>query len=80
MTKKYVLKIYGKEKTLTAPGGFELSTYSSVVNALTHCAMLGNDFGKDNIFKIILDFIILIGNTSQYGSVLYRLKYSLADF
>lgn len=33
-----------------------------VVNALTHCtALLGNNFEKESIYKIVLDFIVYFG-------------------
>lgn len=58
LTKKYNLKIFGKVKFLKAPVGFDLVTHSYVVNALINCTtLLGNNFGKENIYKVILDFI-----------------------
>lgn len=64
----------GKVK-IKASAIFELMAYRFVVNALTHCVTLfGNNFGKENIYKIILDYTISIGNTQKYGGVLYHLK------
>lgn len=46
-------------------------TYRFVVNAPTHCApLLGSNFGKENVYKVMLDFIDYFDRTmSQYGSV-----------
>lgn len=48
-----------------------------LVIALIHCAMqFGNNFGKERNYMIILDFIVYsIGDKSQYGDVLYHLKW-----
>lgn len=46
--------------------------YTFVVNALIHCIkLLDNNFGKENIYEIILD---AIGSTSQYAGVPYHLR------
>lgn len=51
--------MFGKIKIIKAPARFELVTYRLVDNALFHCAMLlGNIFGKENSYKIILDVIV----------------------
>lgn len=49
----------GTVKTLKAPAVFERMTYRFVVNAPNHCAaLLGNNFGKEKVNKIMLDFIV----------------------
>lgn len=41
---------------------FKPITNRFVVNALTHCAaLLGNNFEKESIYKIVLDFIVYFG-------------------
>mgnify|MGYP005952079729 CR=1 FL=1 len=54
---KYALKICGKVKNLKSPAGFELMTYKSVVNPLTHCAtLIGDNNGKETTYVITLHF------------------------
>lgn len=49
----------GKVKLTKTPDGFELMTYRFLVNALTHFAtLLGKNFGKEQNYTIILDFIV----------------------
>lgn len=73
-------------KGLKAAVGFALMTWKFVVNALmqsaalTHCAMLlaiGNNFGEEKMYRIILDFIVYINRKylSQYGGLPYHLKH-----
>lgn len=58
---KNFLKLFGKVKILKSQAGFELMTYRFVVNPLTHCTMLlGDNFGKETIDKITLDFIVYV--------------------
>lgn len=48
-----------KGKTFNFPAGFECLTYRPVVDPLIHCATLLNDnFGKETIHTIMLDFIV----------------------
>lgn len=43
---------------LKSPAGFELMTYMFIEKPLTHCAtLIGDNFGKETINKITLDFI-----------------------
>lgn len=76
LDQKICFKNVLKEKITKAPAGFELITYIFVVNALTHCAtVLSNYFGKDKVYKTVLDFFFIsIGSTcaSQYGVVSYH--------
>lgn len=49
----------GKLRIIYPRAVFQLHTYDLVVNALTHCTtLLENNFGKENIYKIKLDFIV----------------------
>lgn len=51
--------MFGEIKIIKAPARIELMTYRLVDNALFHCTMLlGNIFGKENIYKTILDVIV----------------------
>lgn len=61
----------GKLNTLKSPARFKLIAYRSVVNFLTHFAtLLDDNFGKETIYKILLDLsFISINNTSQHGGV-----------
>lgn len=62
-------KIFGKVKTVKAPVGFGIITYTVLVNSPTHCAnLLGNNFGKEYAW-----FYCLFRSTSQYGGVQYHL-------
>lgn len=56
LTPKIFFKNFGKVKIIKNPAaGFELIT----VNARNNCAtLLGNNFVKEKIFKIILDFFV----------------------
>lgn len=47
--------------------GIEFMTYRCVVNALNHCAtLLSNNFGRESINEIILDFIVSsLGNLKK---------------
>lgn len=49
-----------KVKIIKVPAaGFKLITYRFIVNAQTNCAtLLDNNFMKEKIFKIILDFFV----------------------
>lgn len=64
---KYIFK----KKLAKAPARFQLMTYREV-------ALLGKKFEKENMFKIILDFIggrgVSIRFTSQYGGFPYHFK------
>lgn len=53
---KYVFKNVGNVKILKAPAVF--MTYRFVNNAIAHCATLLGNFGKEEIYDIILDFIV----------------------
>lgn len=51
--------MFGKIKIIKAPARFELMTYRLVDNALFHFTLLlGNIFGKENSYKIILNVIV----------------------
>lgn len=64
---KYIFQ----KKLVKAPARFQLMTYREV-------ALLGKKFEKENMFKIILDFIGGGGGsirfTSQYGGFPYHFK------
>lgn len=74
LDQKICFTIFLNEKITKAPAGFELITNRFVVNALTHCAtVLSNYFGKDKVYKTILDFVFIsIRSTSHYGVVSYH--------
>lgn len=58
---KPCFKIFWKGKFIKAPAAFIIVTYRKVViyKALTHCAMmLGNNFWRENYYKIMIDFIV----------------------
>lgn len=51
-------------KIIKAPVGFKLMTYRCVDKTLTQCAMLlGNKFGKEKYYRIILDLIVYLDRT-----------------
>lgn len=53
------MKLFGKVKIMKAPTVFQLATFIFVFNALIHCAtLLGSNFMKEDIYKIILNFIV----------------------
>lgn len=60
LTPKFFFKNFGKVKIIKNPAaGFELITYRFIVNAQNNCVtLLGNNFVKEKIFKIILDFFV----------------------
>lgn len=66
---------------MKAPEGFKLASYRLLDNALTLCTMLlGNNFGKENIYKIIFDLIFIsIWCISQYCGVPYSLEFFMSD-
>lgn len=76
MTNNNVLNFLLIVKTINAAAGFERMSYWFVDNALTHSATLfGNNFGKENIYKIILYFIVYLDwKTSQFAAVPYHLR------
>lgn len=55
LTPKILFKNFGKVKIIKNPAaGFELITYRFIVKARYNCAtLLGNNFVKEKIFKII---------------------------
>lgn len=61
LTKKISYKIFweGKSKSSSDIRTHDLQIRSQCSNPF----MLGNNFGKQNIYKIILDYTISIGNT-----------------
>lgn len=65
---------------IEGPAGIEPVTYWFVVYAQAHCVtLICNYHGKDGVFLVILDFIVVffsIGSSSQYGRVPYHLKTS----
>lgn len=60
LTPKFFFKNFGKVKIIKNPAaGFKLITYRFIVNTRNNCAtLLGNNFVKEKIFKIILDFFV----------------------
>lgn len=59
LTKKKSFKTCLKGKHYKIPSGFEPMTYISVGNPLTHSSLLlGSNFRKETMYKIMLDFIV----------------------
>lgn len=73
MTPKNVLNFFGKVKIVKAPTAgiqtHDIQISRSCFNPL--CYADNNNFGVENIYKIILDFTVFIsiGSTSQYGGI-----------